>query len=89
MTGFMKTVSDNLRQITYFTLISQLLMAASKPCKRERKQGKDSNKRKTNEWRKKQRLTFLLIFISSSFNFDEKKKAWLGGEFFKRFNFTL
>ena len=50
--------------VPYFTLISQLLKAASNPCKRGTKWRKVSIERKINEWREK-KLTFLLIFISS------------------------
>ena len=55
----MKTVSIMYAKSPICFLISQLLKAASKPCKRDKK---ESNNRKVNEWRKK-RLMFLLILL--------------------------
>ena len=70
MTGFMKTVSNNLpNHIFHFNLTT--------PCKRERKYRKDSNKKKTYEWRENDLLRRLLI------RWREKKNAWLGREFHK------
>lgn len=41
---------NNLRKITHiFTVISQLLRAASKPCKKDKNKGKESDKREINE----------------------------------------
>ena len=59
-----KNLGQTIHIIKLSTLISQLPKAASNPCKRGKKYGEDSIKRKINEWRGK-RLAFLLISISS------------------------
>ena len=66
----------------YFTMISQFLKAASKPCKERKKQGEDSNTRKINEWRKKKRTHFPFNFISSTLRGNN---AWLECEFLNTF----
>ena len=66
----------------YFTMFSQFLKAASKPCKEREKQGEDSNTKKINEWRKKKRTHCPFNFISSTLN---KNNAWLECEFLNTF----
>ena len=73
MTRFMKTVPIICVKSPICTLISQLLEATSKPCKKDQKQGKEKDKKKIDEWREKNdrhSFNFYIIYFKGREFFD-------------------